>query len=158
MLRAGGFIFYKIYCQNLPIFERFLDRFRPNNSQKPKNFRALRAHDFWGPQKISRASRGRFYFLQNPDLMFYKIEEILFFYKILKFLLREVSRRGGLILTPRYYKGRESIPAWKFGTLKREAQKSGTSSSGTLSRSSCRLCDCLGTAQCACALQNRSWM
>ena len=34
-LRAEGFIFYKIYCQNRPIFERFLDRFRPNNSQKP---------------------------------------------------------------------------------------------------------------------------
>ena len=34
-LRAGGFVFYKICCQNRPIFERFLDRFRPNNSQNP---------------------------------------------------------------------------------------------------------------------------
>ena len=55
-------------------------------AKNPKNFRALRAHDFWGPKKFlalraggfilykirkffSRASRGRFYSLQNPEIL-----------------------------------------------------------------------------------------
>ena len=54
----GGYIFYKISRQNRSFFERLLDRFRPNNSQKPfKNSRASRA-EFWGPKKNFRASRG----------------------------------------------------------------------------------------------------
>ncbi len=71
--------------------------------KNPKIFRALRAHDFWGPKKFlalraggfilykirnffSRASRGRFYSLQNPEI-----------------LTPEGFTEGGvLILTPRY--------------------------------------------------------
>ena len=82
----GGYIFYKISRQHRLFFERFWTVSALITAKNPKNFRALRAHDFWGPNKISalraggfilykirkkfsRASRGRFYSLQNPRIL-----------------------------------------------------------------------------------------
>ena len=112
-LRAGGFIFYKICCQNWSIFGHFLNRFPLNNSQKPlkifarfarrvlgvpKNFPrfAREVLFFTKSQKNSRASRGRFYSLQNPQKFSPALRAGGFIlYKILKNFHRHVLRRGG---------------------------------------------------------------
>ena len=65
-------------------------------AKTPKNFRALRAHGFWGSQKISRASRGVFYSLQNLKIFSALRAGGFILYKIPKFCHRLVSRRGGV--------------------------------------------------------------
>ena len=79
-----GFIFYKICCQNLPIFGHFLDRFPLNNSQNPlkffarfarrvlgvpKNFPALRAGGFIlykiSKKFLPRFARGVLFFTKS---------------------------------------------------------------------------------------------
>ena len=109
-LRAEGFIFYKIYCQNRPIFERFLDRFRPNNSQKTLKIFARFARRVLGFQKISRASRGEVIFFTKS---FRKIprfaRDVIFFTKSPKIFSR--AKRG------RYYFLQKSLKIIHFGFL-----------------------------------------
>ena len=61
VLRAGGFITKSTAKINL-FWNVFWTVSTLITAKNPENFRALRAHDFWGPKKKSRASRGRFYY------------------------------------------------------------------------------------------------